>query len=195
MEWTLEQLLTPPPIMGTTINTIVLGVEVRIVIYAAICISFIVALLFFLHSKNSFFPALNKSVLVSFFASGLLYAVHADLGWATWVVQDFQAFADTTIDERLQKIEGRYYDFVRLAKKEIPATYMLYCGDSDIALRVEYFLLPARKKENSEVVIVLADNEARYDIYEQTLTIGTVRYTNVEPLLMYLPNVYMVKKR
>jgi len=181
--------------MGVTINTVMLNPAMRPVLYATIVIACITGLLFFLHAQNRFLQALKKSLLVSFFASGLLYAVHADIGWTTWIIRDIRAFAGRTTDEKLLNMEGRYYDFVRLSKKYLPDTYMLYSSNSYLALRSEYFFLPARKRENADVIVVLADNEARYDSAQRTLTRGTVRYTNVEPLLLYLPDAYVVKKQ
>jgi hypothetical protein len=195
MEQFLEQFMAPFTIRSTSINWVALAPGVRTVLYICFLIAFVVTAIRLLSLKNPFSTALKKSLVFSFLLSGLLYAVHADIGWFGRVVQDYGVLGSRTTDEKLQATEGQLYDFIRAAKRVLPETYVMYSSDSYLALRSEYFFLPARKRENAEVIVVAGDGEAHYDPSTRIFTRGNVRISNVEPILLYASNAFVVKKR
>ena len=181
--------------MGVTINTVNLSPAFREVLYILMAVLFVLLTIVFTTNKQKPLSALKRSFVSVFFIAGMLYALHADLGWSTWLATDIRTFAGLTTDEKLLKLEGGLYDFVRKARTVVKDDYQIFSTDSYFAFRSEYFLLPLRKRDNAPYLIVLADDTAHYDQKTRTFTRGDIKVHNVDILLAYAPNAYILVKR
>jgi hypothetical protein len=195
MEWDIQNIFSIPPITGITINMVFLSPAFRQIMYLAIMVLFPASTLMFLAKKLSFTLALKKAIIITFLASGTLYAVHADIGWTRWLIDDTRKFSGLDTDAKLSKMEGGLYDFSRSAEKVLGKDYVLYSSDSYIALRTEYFLLPLRKRDQAGDIVVLADNASRYNQATHTFTRENLVVNNVEPILVFANNAYILRKR
>src|SRR5512142_1385409 len=143
----LVHIVTPLPIMGVTINTVYLHPAMRTFLYAIITLSFISGVLVFLRRSPSFMATVRKAVILSFFTSGLLAAVYADIGWSVWVSRDYEELSGLSADGKVTRLEGLLHDFTQRAGGVIQDSYQLYAPDVYMAQRSEYDLLPLRKRQ------------------------------------------------
>ena len=194
MEWDFLSMVTPPPIMGITINTVSLSPSVRLLVYLAIGSVVLLGTLAGISGKKRPAAAFRNAAITAFFVSGMLYALQADTGWTMWLMNDEQAFGGLPTEGKLLKMEGGLYDFVRRARDVVHGDYELYSSDGTAALRAEYFLLPLRKRTEGKYIIVLADNEARFDPRAETFVRGDVRIDHVEPVLLLARDAYILKR-
>ncbi len=194
MKWTLPDYLMPPPIMGVTINTIWLTPDVRIALYTVMLASLAAGMAIFLLRGTPFAAACRRSLLLAFFTAGILAAVRADIGWSSWIAQDIGRFGGLSTDEKLVKMDGRLYDFVRRAKSVVRGDYTLYSSDTYLPLRGEYFLLPLRNRPNAPFIIVLVDQQAVYDQKRRTFTRGDTVITNVDMVMHYSEQAFVLKR-
>ncbi len=195
MEWNLQNIFSYPPIYGVTINTVLLSPAFRELVYYIIIISFILATTFFLSKKLSLKQALRKALLASFFISGFVYTVHADVGWAKWIMHDSKMYGGLDTEEKLLRMDDGLYDFSRKAKKLIRGEYALYAAEDYIRLRTEYFLLPLRKRSDAKYIIVLLDKEAAYNPASHTFVRGDKKINNAYEILHYQEGAYILEKR
>jgi hypothetical protein len=195
MDWNFSEIFTPPPIMGVTINSVSLPPEVRQFLYGLIALLLACGTIYYLVNNLRFHAALRKSVILAFFVAGFFYALHADIGWSTWVIHDSRNLAGMNTDAKLEKLEGGIYDFAQKARTILGTEYMLFTSDAYLGLRAEYFLLPLRKREQANDIVVLADTLARYDQATRTFTRENIKITDVEPIFVFAQNAYILRKR
>lgn len=194
MEFDPGSLFTAQPITGVTINTVALSPSFIFLLYILIAVVLIIATAVFLRKKFPLLAALGKAFIVVFFFVGIVYAVHADIGWSGWFANDLHVYSGLGTDQKLLKMEDGIYAFAVDARKMIPRDYMLFSTNEYAKLRLEYFLLPLRKREQSEFIIVLLDPEARYDAVTATLTRGDVKVEPVKPVFMPASNAYILRR-
>jgi len=195
MEWNLQQIFTPPPIMGVTINTVLLHPVVKTFIFILIALVLIIGTIVFITRKYSFVNALRKAAVLAFFISGLAYAIHADVGWTQWLIKDSHVYGGLDTEGKLLRMEGGHYDFIRRARNILPDTYQIYSSDVAFLWRSEYFLLPKRKKENAQFIIVIADKSSRYDPAKHLYTRDTITIDGVDMVLPYANDAYILRRR
>ncbi len=189
----LADILLPQPIMGVTINTVFVHPTVRIILYAAIIVSFIAGFLLFLRRSPSVGRALRKAVILSFFISSLLAAVYADIGWSVWVSQDYEELSGLSVDGKLMRTEGQLHDFTRRAGAVIQDSYQIYAPDVYLSWRSQYDLLPLRKRDDARYIVVINDPAAQYDPVNRIFLHGDKRFPNMDLVLNYAPQVYVLK--
>lgn len=196
MDWDLQNIFAYPPIMGVTINAVFLSPAFRSLLYVLMALVLAVATTYFLGKHVPFVDAVRRSALITFFISGLVYAMHNDIGWAGWIMQDYQKFSGVSTDEKLIRMEGQLYDFALRAGKVIEGNYYItnHSPENYEASRLEYFLLPHRRAEDARYIIVLLDKQARWDSGKKTLTTPTRVFEKVEPVLLYANNAYILKR-
>lgn len=192
----LDNLFLTPPITGVTINCVYNTPALRIAVIAVIITAFIVALVFSQFKGRPFLAALRSAAIIAFFAGGLAYSLHADLGWSRWIAADQQAFAGKTTDEKLRTLEGPLYDFVLRARTVLHGDYMMQNDGSDnyFTRRFEYFLLPLRKREDAPYLVVIGDREAAFDQTSRTYTRRDLVIRGAEPVLLFLQDAYILKR-
>lgn len=181
--------------MGVTINTVVLHPVVRSFIFNLIALVLIIGTFVFLSRKYSFAGAFRKAAVLAFFISGLAYAIHADVGWTTWLTRDFQTYGGLGTDEKLLRMEGGLYDFARRARSILPETYQIYSTDVAFQWRTEYFLLPKRNKENAQFIVVIADESSQYDPAKRQFTRDKMKIEDVDMVSSYAKNAYILRRR
>ncbi len=194
VDFDLQDIFTIQPISGVTINTVSLSPSFIFFIYMFMAVILVFSAAVFLMKKSSIVPALNKAFIITFFSAGIIYAVHADIGWSRWLINDAQTYGGLGTDDKLLKMEGVIYAFALEARKIIPRDYMLFSANAYAGLREEYFLLPLRKREQSDYIVVLADPEAHYDEATRTFSRGAVKISPVEPVFIPANNIYILKR-
>jgi hypothetical protein len=195
MEFDIGSVVSTPPLTSTSINTVGLTPAFTLFLYILTAVILIVALAFHLMKQSRPLAAVYKASIISFFSVGIIYAVHADIGWSRWISLDMQAFGGFSTEEKLSVLEDGVWDFARTARSLIPHDYVLYSSDKNIALRTEYFLLPLRKRELSDYIIVLFDEASHFDSSTKTFTRGDVKIGPVAPVLIIAPDTYILKRQ
>lgn len=194
MEGFWQQLLLPPPITGVTINTVWIGPFARTALYGAAAVAFAAGVIAHLVKRYPAASAVRRALLASLFAAGMFYTLRADIGWSAWVNRDMETFGGLTTDEKLLKLDGGLYDFSRRARSVVTGDYTIYAADPYLAQRTEYFLLPRRKRTDAPIILVLADPASVYDPARRTFTRGDVRWDDVNLLLRYGTDAYIVSR-
>jgi hypothetical protein len=194
MEFYLQNLFAMTSISGVTINDVPLSSSFVSLLYILMAIILLCSIVISL-KKDVFLSALKKGVIITFFSVGIVYAIHADIGWSEWLINDSRAFAGLGTEGKLSRMEGGLYDFTLAARKVIDDDYSLYSSDSYLPLRMEYFLLPHRKRDQAKYIVVLADKEAHYDQATRTLTRGDIKIEHVEPVLVFARDAYVLKRQ
>ncbi len=194
MEFNLQNLLSTSSINGITINDVPLSSSFVSLLYILMAIILLCSVVISL-KKNVFLSAFKKGVIITFFSVGIVYAIHADIGWSAWLINDSRAFAGLGTDEKLSRMEGGLYDFTLAARKVIDDDYVLYSSDNYLSLRMEYFLLPHRKRDQAKYIVVLVDKDSHYDQTTHTFTRGIVKISQVEPVLVFARDAYVLKRK
>ena len=193
MNWDISHIWMTEPIKGVTINDVYLSPEFKIVLYGFMTAILFAVTFYFLRKKSSFSEAFKKAVIAAFFASGLLYALHADIGWTQWCVSDIKKNWGLSTEEKLRNMDDGLYEFQLEAKKIIHADYQLFSSDNHVGARLQYYLLPLHKRDNARYIIVIADKDAHLDQSNHILRRGQ-RIYNVEPVLQFAQDAYILKR-
>jgi hypothetical protein len=194
MNWDIQHIFMYPPITGVTINSVFLSPEFRIIEYCLIVIILIFGTIYFLRKKSLLADAFKKSFFIAFFASGLLYAIHADIGWTTWLITDFKNYWGLSTEDKLRKMDGDLYEFAIQAKKIINNDYQIYTSNEYMYFRTQYYLLPLVRHEQASYIVVIADNEAKFDADSHIFTRGATTIPDVKPVLVFAKNAYILKR-
>jgi hypothetical protein len=195
MDFSLQDIFATQPISGITINTVGLSPSFIFFIYVFIAVILVFSGAFFLMKKSSIVSALKKAFIVTFFSAGLIYAIHADIGWSSWLMNDARTYAGLDTAQKLLKMEGAIYALALEAHSRIPRDYMLFSANEYAKLREEYFLLPLRKRDQSDYIVVLGDPDAHYDAVTRTFSRHSLTISPVEPVFMPPGNVYILKRK
>lgn len=193
----LNSLFLYPPITGVTINCVYNTPELRTAVLAVVATAFLAALVLAQAKGRPFLAALRGAVIAAFFAGGLAYAVHADVGWTQWIITDHVKFSRLSTDQKLRAMEGPLYDFVLGARKALPGDYRMPNDGSDnyFARRFAYFLLPLRMRADAPYIVILGDREAVFDQKARTYTRRDTVVREVELLYPFLADAYILKHR
>jgi hypothetical protein len=200
MDLNLANLFHTSPVSGVTINSVDLPGEVRTLVLLVMAGVVTVSIArFLLHApRPPLRSALRAAVLPSFLLSGLVYAGFADLTWSRWISTDLVLFGGRTVDQKLARLESEWMPFVDGARMTIPDSYQLYASSDPvaelIALRVEYDLLPLRKRRDAPHIVVLRDSRATYDSATNTFVRGDVVINNVRPVFRSSPTEYILAR-
>lgn len=182
------------PITGTTINSVFLSPEFRIIIYILIAVILIFGTILFTGKKIALTAAFRKAIIAAFFASGLIYAIHADIAWTTWLITDARDFWGLSTEDRLKKMDLVLYEFILQAKKIVNDDYQIYSSNDYAKDRIEYFLLPLHKREQASYIIVIADSESHFDHNTRLFTRGKIKIADANPVLVFEQNAYILKR-
>lgn len=194
MENFLDELLWTPPFGSSTINEVGLSTSFRNLIFIVIVISFFIAVLI-IKKKHQTSVTFKKATLVAFFISGLLYALQADHTWGAWLSEHAHLFYGVGTDKKLVRMVGNIYDFPLNIKPIIGSEYELVSSQENEALRIEYFLLPLRRREQATYIIIFNDRDVRFDPTTHTFMHGEVLYSDVDLLFEYSNDAYVLKRR
>ncbi len=192
----IKDALMTPPIEGVTINTVLfMTPSFRSFLFGLIIIIFSSSAAFFIIKRFGIKRAVRKALLIAFFSVGLVYAVQADIGWSKWLISDLNNYGRST-GEKTLAMEGPLYEFSANVKNVLSdSNYELYSSLSVPSLRMEYFLLPSRKKEAAEFIVILVDRDAVFDPYAGILRRGEQVIENLEPVYQYTHDAYVLRKR
>jgi hypothetical protein len=192
----MEQIFQYMPIAGVTINTVWLAPAFRVLLLWVLAVSFGGALVLFVARNRPFPQALRLAALAAFFSGGILFALHADIGWGSWVAADTRAFAGKTADEKLLSLEGPFYEFVLRSRQVLTTDYALLNNDPNnyFIRRYQYFLLPLRMRENARDIVVLGDKSARFDPRDGTFSSGDLVIRGAKPVLAFAGDAYIIER-
>jgi hypothetical protein len=194
MNWDIQHIFLTPPITGVTINSVFLSPEFRVIVYLIIAVILVFGTIFFTTKKFLLSDALRKAIIAAFFASGLLYAIHADIGWTTWLMTDIRNYWGLSTGDKLRTMESGLYEFALHAKQIVTDDYQIYSSSDYAQKRTQYFLLPLHKRAQAPYIIVIVDNEARFDPRTRIFTRGETIIANVEPVLMFAKDAYILRR-
>lgn len=195
MNWDIQHIFMTLPISGVTINNVFLSPEFRIILYLLIAVILTAGTLYFT-TKNFTLPsAFRKAVIAAFFASGLLYAIHADIGWARWLITDVRSNWNLSTDDKLRKIDDGLYEFALQAKKILDDDYQLYSSNNYMETRARYYLLPLHRRKQAVYIIVIADEEAKFDRMTHRFTHGETVIADAKPVLLLSQDAYILKRQ
>jgi hypothetical protein len=195
MKFDFRSFISPPPINGTTLNSVMLDPSFILFMYILICIVMVSLTVLYLNRRSGLFPALSTALITTFFTAGIIYAAHADIGWTMWLTNDIGMFAGKSMEEKMSAMDDTIWDFSREAKAVIPHEYVLFSSDETAALRTEYFLLPLRKREQADYIVVLRDRQADFDPVTGTLSRGDSRIGHVEAIRLFAHDTYILKRK
>lgn len=137
-----------------------------------------------------------SSLLIVFFTSGILYALHGEIGWAVWLRTDISRFGGLTTEEKLVRLEQGLYRFSRQARNIVGAgDYQLFSAEQYFRERAEYFMLPARKRERADIIIVLVDPKVQFDAKSGTLVREKLKIGNVQLVSAYADDAFILRRR
>jgi hypothetical protein len=200
MKWDIQHIFLTTPITGITILSVFLSPEFRSIVYFIIVITLVLGTLFFV-KKYPLTEAVKKGIITAFFTSALVYAIYADIGWTRWLVTDVKNYRGLSTEDKLRKMYDGTYEFSMQAKKAINDDYKIYSSYFQEPRLVEYFLLPLNKRANepymrekASYIVVIKDTEARYDPVLRTFTQGETIIDNVDLVLMFAQDAYILKR-
>lgn len=194
LNWDFEHIFLTLPISTVTIMSVFLSPEFQFIMYSIIVIILIFATLFFLKEKFPLPEALKKGIIASFFISALIYAIYADIGWTKWLVTDVKNYQGLSTEDKLRKMDDGLYEFALQTKNIVDDGYQIYSSYDYAKRRIQYFLLPLKKSDQAKYIIVIGDNDARYDSSSRIFTSGKTTIVNVEPVLVFAQNAYILKR-
>jgi hypothetical protein len=195
MSWDVQHIFMTPPITGVTINHVLLSPEFRIILFFLIITILTAVTFYFKIKKFSLSYAFKKAVFLAFFSSGLFYAVYADIGWTSWIITDVNKYWGLSTEDKLRRMDDGIYEFSVEAKKILYSDYQLYSSNNYIETRMQYYLLPFYRREQASYIVVIADNDARFDHLSRIFTRGNKTITNVKPVLVFSQNAYILKRQ
>jgi len=140
--------------------------------------------------------AVLKAFVVALFASGLLYAAHAEITWYSWVVRDVRQLASPDTETKLKGMGGAFYEFVSATRVIIQDDdYQLYSKPEYYELLTQYYLLPARKRDEAEFIVVMGDPDVEFSYPPGVLKRGDIRIGNLEVCLGYRPDACVLRRK
>ncbi len=194
MQEFFNKLLWVPPVMPLTINRVLLSTTFRNLLFIVIALSFVIASLI-LRKKYRPTIVFKKAFLAAFFTAGMLYAFNADHIWGSWFFNHSQIFFGLGTEDKLLRLDGKIYAFSRAIKQVVEGEYELFSSLDRTALRIEYFLLPLRKRERAPYIVVIDDRHVQYDPASHTFTYGGIKDTGVDLVLEFSDDAYVLKRK
>lgn len=193
----LQNIFSYPPIIGVTINTVKLSAEFRTLLHGMILLGLFTSLPAFIRLRRMpWRTAMASSLLMVFLASGILYALHAEIGWASWLRTDINRFGGLSSEEKLMRLEQGLYLFAREARKVVgTGDYQLFSDEPYFRERAEYFMLPARKRAQADIIIVLVDPKVKFDAKSATLVREKLKIRKVQLVSAYADDAFILRRR
>ncbi len=192
----IKKALITEPISGVTINWVITSPAFRTLIYVLLIIVFLSVSMWFIIKKYNPKISIKKSLIITFFITGLFYSFYGELYWWRWVINDWHLFHGKSTEEKLHTLEESIYILSRLSKDVIPdETYDINLTSHYISLRIQYFLLPLKRKENAPYIIVLVDKNTSFNPEKGILITDNKRFENMEMFYLISPDVYILRKR
>lgn len=189
-------MLMTPLIMGITINTVPISPYFREFLYSLTVAVFLVSIIILIIKKREIIIPVRKAIIITFFISGILYAVYGEICWLRWLIEDWHRFSERTTEEKLLSLEGPIYSFSRAVKDIISdEDYDINMQADYFSLRTQYFLLPSKKRENARFFVILADSGTHFDPSTGILTADGRTIENLELFYQFAPDAYILRRR
>lgn len=194
MNWDIQHIFMTLPISTATIMSVFLSPEFQMIEYFIIAVILITGTFFFVKRNHSLPDAIRKAIIASFFISALIYAVHAEIGWTKWIITDCKNYRGLSTEDRLRKMDDGLYEFALQAKVIVDDDYQIFSSYDYAKRRMQYFLLPSHRRDEAKYIIVIGDNDGRYDSSSHIFTSGKTTIVRVEPVLVFAQNAYILKR-
>ncbi len=144
--------------------------------------------------------AIRKGIVVSFCSAAIIYGLLSEIIWVRWLVVDVAAFQYLNNETKPVGVEGDLYQFVLECKAHLAGKdYLLLSnpGKEDTFERyfrdkIEYYLLPSRKKTDAEYIVVLFDNRVWFD-QKTGYLYGNSKMPKVTLVYRYSPDAYLLR--
>jgi hypothetical protein len=125
-------------------------------------ILFVVCMIVVLRPVNA--STIMKSVVVSFIAAGMLFALRMDYTWYMMWRLDSASLSHKSLDERVSLVDGTgAYAFAEEVKKIIPPGENVRIYGGDVAVKLKYYLLPLKVSDNGKYIAVCKGSALTYD--------------------------------
>lgn len=190
----------PININATTINgQIFFNWLIIVALYLLVACVFLAGI-YTLRKRSELRVAIKRSIVLSFCSAGLTYAMLSEIIWDQWLKVDISLFRGDCNQNKPYAIEGDMFKFVQECRKIVGADdYTLYENIHSTDMfewyfkeKLEYYLLPARKKLKSNYIIVFYDNTTLLDQKTGVLYRNNVPVLRVKPIYVYSSDVYIV---
>lgn len=194
----VEDILSTPPIIGITINTIPINPAANIFFYAVLAVAFLIPMLYLLIIKRMTPKnTLKLTCCMAFFISGIFYTAFGEAAWLRWLKSDIGDKILTDANDKLLKLEGPLYEFSSICKSLIPLneSYEILSTDPYLPYRLEYFLLPRMKMPNGRYVIVISNIDATYYPEIGILKTNTRIIENLDLIYQYKGDAFILVKK
>lgn len=193
-------MFEPDRIIGSTINGwIPFPAMFMVIIYLMVASLAVIA---YLARRRERSGLAAKSITIMVISTGLLHGTVSDITWARWIAADVRQFWGVPRDEKPAVLDGEVYQFIRQCRIMVKENdYIMYPWTSDdddlrnyFNRKLEYYLLPARKKTDSGYVIVMYDNNVNFDEREGIFHGYGSEAFKAALLLKHDDNVYLLRR-
>jgi hypothetical protein len=165
----LNDFFEPDQIIGSTINGWITFPAVCVVIVYLLIVGLLIR--FYLAHRTGQSHAMTKTGLAILVSAGLFHGLVSDLIWTKWVITDVNKFWGLPNEQKPAAIDGDLYQFILKCRNIVGnQNYFLHpVNGSDDAIvnyfnrRLEYLMLPARRRPDGQYIIVMLDSNVYYD--------------------------------
>lgn len=193
-----EKALLNHPITHITINTVPIPVYFSLMIYIIFLLSSTILILLFVFFKGyKLLYSIKQAILLSLLISSIAYLVYSEPIWYNWVITDWEAYGGLDTKEKLHKMDYPLYDFALKIKELIPANsnLIIFSSDDYFQIRLEYFLLPFKKKEPPDFIISVVDKESLFDASTGLFKREEKTFTDMEPFFIYAEHAWVLRRK
>jgi hypothetical protein len=167
----LNDIFLWSPIRWYTINGFI-GLSSTFVcgIYLIAVATIVVAIWYHIRKGFVVSAAVKSAVIVSFFITGILYAVQSEWVWQRWVTGEIHEYQSKVLKDDLSIMDNDVYNLsLEIHKIISDSDYCLYSDYRNntkieyVAKKVQYHLLPSRNRISAKFIIVIYDGRVSYD--------------------------------
>lgn len=143
-----------------------------------------------------------RSVALMVISTGMLHAALSDATWGQWLLADVRLFSGLSSEDKPGAIDGEVHRFISECRKIVHGEdYELYPATSDddamrnyFNRKLEYYLLPSRKRPSARYIVVMMDGSVFYDEKSRTFHGHGNGMVGATLLLRYGQDSYLLRK-
>jgi hypothetical protein len=197
----LDNIFLWSPIRANTINGFIELSSTFVYGIYLIAIATIIAAIWYFTRKGLIISAAVKSaVIVSFFVTGIVYAIESEWVWQRWVTGDIYKFYGINPKDDLSTFENDIYMLSLNINKIISTNdYYLYSDPGNhakiqyIAKKLQYHLLPSRNRVSAKFLVVIFDGRVSYNPVTKIFIDINKNSIPAEMCLMINDKVYILR--
>jgi hypothetical protein len=197
----LDKIFLWSPIQGNTINGFIqLSSTFVYGIYLVAIATSITAIWYFTRKGFTISTAVKSAVIVSFFVTGILYAIESEWVWQRWVTGDIYKYYGINPQDDLSITDNNIYSLTLEIKKIVSDNdYCLYSDYGNnakmqyIAKKLQYYLLPSRNRVSAKFIVVIFDGRVSYNPETKNFTDINKNSIPAERCLVINDKVYILR--